>query len=162
MVSQTFEVARASTKSDWLVRDSFIKLLVNVIEAAGVGFAHQFTIDFLGKLYQDALHTIAVYEVKEFLEKKGLKCTVVLLGNRIVDLVASSQKETYFIEVKARAPPWRGNNVKEYLEYKQHPGRVIYVWREGCCWKYANLDEVVLDVDCIRVARSHPLEELVV
>lgn len=157
---QSLELARAATKSDWVVRDAFIKMLVNVIEVAGTKYAHEFTIDFLGKLYQDALHTIAVYEVKQLLEKRGAKCMVVFLRNMLVDLVAASSKATYFIEVKTHRPPWGGNNIKEYLAYKSFPGKVIYVWREGCCWKYASLDEIAFDIHVIRVIRSHPLEEL--
>ena len=158
---ETLELARAATKSDWLVRDAFIKMLVNVIEVSGTDFAHRFTVDFLGKLYQDALHVMAVYEVKRLLEERGAKCTVVFLRNRLVDLIAASPKSTCFIEVKSRRPPWGGNNVKEYLAYKNYPRRVIYVWRgEGGCWMYAGLDEVVPDANVIRVVRSHPLEEL--
>jgi len=149
---ETVELARAATKSDWLVRDAFIKILVNVIEAGGIDFAHK---------YQDALHVMAVYEVKRLLEERGAKCTVVFLRNRLVDLIAASPKSTCFIEVKSRRPPWGGNNLKEYLAYKNYPRRVIYVWRgEGGCWMYAGLDEVVPDANVIRVVRSHPLEEL--
>ena len=160
MVETSLELARAATKSDWIVRDAFIKMLVNVIEVAGTKYAHEFTTNFLGKLYQDALHTIAVYEVKQLLEKRGAKCMVVFFRNMLVDLVVSSEKATYFVEVKTHAPPWRGNNIKEYLNYKRFPGKVIYVWREGCCWKYASLDEVTLDVHVVRAVKSHSLEEL--
>jgi len=160
MVETSLEVARAATKSDWLVRDSFIKLLVNVIEVAGTRYAHEFVIDFLGKLYQDALHTIAVYEVKQLLEKRGAKCIVVFFRNTLVDLVVSSERATYFVEVKPHGPPWRGNNIREYLNYKRFPGKVIYVWKEGCCWKYASLDEIALDVNVVRATKSHSLEEL--
>lgn len=158
--TQSIILARLTTKSDWLVRDAFIKMLVNVIETGGTRIAREFTIDFLGKLYQDANHTIAVYEAKKILEKKGAKCTVVFLRNMLVDLVVASPKAVYFVEVKPSPPPWGGNNVKEYQEYKQHPGIVVYVWREGCKWKYARLDELVFDANVVKASSSHDLEEL--
>ena len=154
------EVARYATKSDWLVRDSFIKLLVNVIEVLGTKQALDFTLDFLGKLYRDAVHTIYVYEVKEYFEKRGAKAIVVFLRNVIGDLVVSSPRATYVVEVKTSKPPWGGSNIREYLAYRAFPGKVIYVWRENGIWVYADLKDITLDLTQIRVLKSRPLDEL--
>jgi Holliday junction resolvase len=160
VVPPIVELARIATKSDWLVRDGFIKMLVNVIERSNPAIAHKFVIDFLSELYQDALHTIAVYELKQILERRGAKCIVVFLRNPLVDLVAVTPKNTYFIEVKSHGPPWRGNNIKEYLAYKRFPGQVIYAWKKGGTWMYARIEELILDVNSVRAIREHHLDEL--
>lgn len=162
--SEAVKVARVATKSDWMVRDSFIKMLVNVIEALGdPRAAYEFTLDFLGKLYRDALHTIAVYEVKKILEGRGAKCIVTFFRNPLVDLVVIGNR-IHFVEVKSGRPPWGGNNIREFLAYKASPSpmrdKVIYVWREGRRWRYAPLRDVVLDISVVRAVRSYPLDEL--
>ena len=150
MRTKTMEIlrrVRRETKVDWAVRDLVIKSVINMINKGTKEKDIWTYIDYLNKkLRQDTAHTIILYRIKSYFERYGFTVVINAIRVKSFDMVAFNDRRIFFVEVKAGAPPWRGNNFREYNTYfnlERLSGNILYVWEERgryYCTTYSNVE----------------------